>query len=1039
MSNARSVETTRNDKFPPLKTSIFITSVIILTALVFPMASPAVRPAEAASDAATWTRVNIPTEGEAGDWVLAAGSDIEHLTAASDGTLYAAVKGLDYTLYRSSDGGYRWEHIGNVREAIIGIATSPYDVNTVYYATTSDVYRSTNRGQTFTALPPYPGDAGTGNKEITAIGVSWSNGNIIAVGTRDTDSHEFGGVYTFDEAEIIPAWTDTHIGNYDVCTLAFSPDYNGSREMLAVVTDENDTFITVKIGSAAWNINSIRLDITARSAEIAFSDNTDVVMTGDITGYVAIATGTGEGDVYKIDGTEAPGTLTVTDLNAGLMFGHNNTDISGLAVYRDGASVTLLAGAADSAMTYISTDDGVTWTRSRKAPTGESHTGVLIAPDFGAGGRMYAFTSGAGSALSMSRDAGATWDQVSLIDTAINTIVDLAPSPRYSQDNTIFMITFGSGPSSEGLWRSLSGGETWERILSGDTDTVDSLRRVALPSEYGEDCQTVFVAGESSGSAAIWQSTDSGQSFRRRFAREPAGTVLNIDTWAIADPTTIYVGSYDGSRGMVYKSVNGGFIFAEGMPAGNQPLQSIALSPDHLQDGTIMVGNTDGRVYLMGNQDSPFKSLPGEALAPPLSVLVEVAFDPAFGKNHTVYAAGDAAGSGIYRFVVGQSAAWESIDGSLPAGATVNGLIVANDGTFYAVNSTAGGGMERSLNPASAAGPTFETIARGLSSGAKLYGLWQAGNRIWSVDTAGTRLMTYHDTLTKTPVLAAPDDGVSAIGNLVDHTVRNISLDWDTMEGATSYEWQCSYYDDFASASAGFGDSTSGSSVRLPALEPATTYYWRVRASRPALSPWSEKRSFTTVMDTEAVTLRPESPAAGATGVALKPVFQWTALVGAEAYELLVATDVGTNNPVISKTGEHALAGNVWQCDISLDYATTYYWKVRAIGGGTSSGWSTTGVFTTESAPEPTATQKPVLDHEVTGLPANLNLTPLAVNPTPVPAAPAPSPNDTTVPELSQWPGISNLVIYLIGGLLAIIALALIVILAIILKIKRVN
>lgn len=258
------------------------------------------------------------------------------------------------------------------------------------------------------------------------------------------------------------------------------------------------------------------------------------------------------------------------------------------------------------------------------------------------------------------------------------------------------------------------------------------------------------------------------------------------------------------------------------------------------------------------------------------------------------------------------------------------------------------------------------------------------------------------------------------------------------MDGATGYEWECDYHDDFTSASASFGDSTSGSSIRLPALEPATTYYWRVRASSPALSPWSEKRSFTTVMDTEAVTLRPESPTAGATGVAVKPVFQWTAVIGAEAYELLVATDAEANNPVIARTDEYALTGNVWQCDVGLDYATTYYWKVRAINASTRSVWSTTGVFTTESAPSSPESGEQTPNHEVMGFPAGLDTTP---NPTPlqVESAPMPSPGETTIPELSELPGALSWIIYLIGGLLGIIFLTLIVILAIVLKIKRIT
>ena len=1043
MSNAKIVKNTHNADCPPFRTCIFIVGLILLTC--FSITNIPCYPTAAASEAVRWTKVSIPTEGEAGDWMLAAGSDIQHLTMSGDGTLYAGVKGLTYTLYRSNNGGYSWKHIGNVRDAITGIAISPHDAGTIYYATASEVYRSTNNGKTFVPLPPNPGGAGANNREITSIDVARLNSNIIIVGTRDNDSAEFGGVYTLEEADIIPVWTDTNIGNYDVCTVAFSPDYSADRRIVAVVTDEDNTYITTKTGNAGWNADTgeARLDIRATSAEIAFIgiENADFTPE-DFACFVAIDTGTGEGDVYKIDGTPAPGTSIATDLNVGLARGNSNTDITGLAAYSDNATVTLLAGAADSAMTYISTDSGVTWTRNRKAPTGGAQTGVLITPDFSASGRMYAITSGAGSAFSMSRDSGATWNQLSLIDTALDTIVDLAPSPRYNQDKTLFMLTFGSGPATEGLWRSQDGGNTWEQTLSGQADNVDRLRRVALPPEYGDNCQTVFVAGESQGSPAIWESTDSGQNYRRRFSRDPAGGAEpTIDTWAIADKTTICIGSYDGSQGMVYKTINSGFSFAESIPAGNQPLHSIALSPDYAQDGTMLVGNINGWVYCADNNNASFEPLPGDATSPLFSGPVSVAFDPGFSKNHTVYAASETIESRVYRFVIGTSTEWENIDDSLPAGAMLNRLAVAKDGMLYAANSAADGGLERSLNPAFATGPTFETITRGLSGDTTLYGLWQADHHIWSVDTTNTRLLTFDDTLTAPPIPVSPDKGASAIGNLVDHTVRNISLDWETMDGATSYEWECSYDADVTSLSSGFGDSTSASSTRLPALEPATTYHWRVRASSPALSPWSEKRSFTTVMDTEAITLRPESPTAGATGVAVKPVFQWTAIIGAEAYELLVATDAEAENPVIAKTDEYTLDGNVWECDVSLEYATTYYWKVRATSTNTRSAWSTTGIFTTEAAPEspepPEEPPAPTLNHEAP------TIKPIAANPTPVQIEPPPTPmpplDGIMIPDLSELPSVPSWIIYLIGGLLAIVILALTVILAMVLKIKRIT
>ena len=83
-----------------------------------------------------------------------------------------------------------------------------------------------------------------------------------------------------------------------------------------------------------------------------------------------------------------------------------------------------------------------------------------------------------------------------------------------------------------------------------------------------------------------------------------------------------------------------------------------------------------------------------------------------------------------------------------------------------------------------------------------------------------------------------------------------------------------------------------------PALEPATNYRWRVRASAPFFSPWSEKWSFTTSLDTEAVILKPESPSAGASNVPVKPAFQWTAITGASSYELLVSADADFAHPL---------------------------------------------------------------------------------------------------------------------------------------------
>ena len=1008
----------------------------------------------ASDDAVKWTRVNIPTEGEAGGWGLAEGSDIQHLTLASDGNLYACVEGLTYTLYNSTDGGVSWSHIGKVQDAIVDIAISPNDASSIYYATSSTVYRSTNGGQTFHSLPAIPAGPSENNTEITSIDITWLNNNIIAAGTRDTDSSEFGGIYTLDEADIVPSWTDTDVGSYDVYAVAFSPNYSSDHQLVAVVTDETDTFVTSKIGNTGWgkDIGDARLDKDnsgsptplANSATIAFPGNYDAeASSGSCAYFVAIDSGTGEGDVYKINCAEAPGNSLAIDLNAGSIHGLDNIDITGLAACGDNPVVSLLAGAADNARTYLSLDGGKSWTTSRKQPTGESCTCLLMTSDFMNTGVAYAATSGGGSALSISRDRGETWNQLSLIDTAIDFIVDLAPSPNYSQDNTLFMLTFGGEHS---LWRSLNSTHTWERVLASALANVDNMKMVGLPPQYGDNIQTVFVAGESNGRPAIWESTDNGQNYRCRFTQDPdTGSPFPIDTWAIADETSLFVGSYDGSNGLVYRTTNSGFIYSEGVPAGSQPLNSLVLSPDYEQDESVLAGNTNGWIYRSDNNGASFGPLPADAASPPLTDSVAVAFDPGFKQNNTIYAASDTADSGVYRFIIGTSTDWENINSTLPGGAMLNQLVLVNDSVLYAANSDADGGMERCLNPTFSLGPTFETVTRGLSDGVTLSGLWQNDHRLWSIDTTNIRLMTFNDTLTAPVTLISPDNQASGTGNLIDHTIKNISLDWETLEGTTSYQWQLDYETDFSSVPDGFEDNTQGSSTRLPTLEPATTYYWRVRASAPVLSPWSDKWSFTTSLDTGTVSLKLESPTAGAIEVPVKPVFQWTSVVGADTYELLISADADFAKPVVIKNADYALTSNVWRCDVSLDYDTTYYWKVRAINSNTLSAWSAAGAFTTESAPVDEATGKVAeltlpspAEPPETAPPSPEILSPPPATPSPMRVTPPPS-SQATVPAPDNVPSttIPNWMIYVVGALLLTIILALITILTMVLKMRR--
>ncbi|HLB28118.1 MAG TPA: hypothetical protein VJK47_02785, partial [Dehalococcoidales bacterium] len=694
-------------------TKIFLTVTLLLSlSCQVYSASPAI----AAPEELKWERVNIPASGEFGNWGLAPGSDVKHVTMAKDGAIYAHANptGTSYTLFKSMDGGFGWAATAGTG-TITGIATAPDDANIIYYATASEIYKSADAGKTFNPLPSNPGGAGSGNISIAAIGVGRVNGkSLVAIGTTDNDSGQFGGVYTLDESKVIPAWENTGLGNYDVSALAFSPNYTSDRQLLAVVTDETDTFVSTKINTSGWNQIFGRASIAgrvARGAGIAFPDDYDA-SRGEYTLFIGIDTGSNNGDVFKIRGRMAGDNSTATDLNMGAANNLTDNDVTGLAASGNSSATRLLAGAAGSSRIYFSADSGANWTRSRKEPTGQSRAYLLTAPDFTKSGIAYAATSGTESAFSYTTDGGATWSQIGLIDGRIssNGITDIAVSPDYSRDESLFMLTFDSVSLEQSLWRSRDGGTRWERVFSSSLPNVDSLSKVTLPPAYGKTSRTVFLAGAASGGPAMWKSADDGQTFIYQSAP------LTIDIWTAINDNSLILGSYNGTNGLVYSTENGGFFFSGGAAAGSQPLKSLAVSPDFAHDQTTLVGNNNGWAYYSSDNGSSFKPLPRDATSAPLTGWVYVAFDVNFALNKTVYAASNTANKGIYRFVIDKSTKWERVDSTLPSGGTVNQLAASTDGTLYAVNSQSAnttankGGMERSLNPLYSPGPSFETV-----------------------------------------------------------------------------------------------------------------------------------------------------------------------------------------------------------------------------------------------------------------------------------------------------------------------------------------
>lgn len=168
-------------------------------------------------------------------------------------------------------------------------------------------------------------------------------------------------------------------------------------------------------------------------------------------------------------------------------------------------------------------------------------------------------------------------------------------------------------------------------------------------------------------------------------------------------------------------------------------------------------------------------------------------------------------------------------------------------------------------------------------------------------------------------------------------------------------------------------DASSTVVVReaVDALNPDTTYFWRVDANGPGGVTTGPVLTFTTGSVPQPVTS--PSPAIGAKGIALDRTLSWTASAGAMAYDVYL----GTSSSEVQNAGQQDAvyegAVNVTNFVPSeLDGNTDYFWRIDAKGpGGVAKG--TTWTFRT--APERAENPMPTQNQMNVALDTDLNWT----------------------------------------------------------------
>jgi hypothetical protein len=947
-------------------------------------------PNRASAGTMQWTPIDTPSSVNN---VVVSPSEVDFIAVAPNGYLFATDV-PNSKIYRSHDGGISWQDISNylvnagAALPAWNIEVAPDNPNLVAAVTSSgglprNVFISFDGGENWQNL-----NCPAANN-ICALDISRSYGaNDIAVGTRNGAG---GGNLLAFKLSGSANWLDQGITG-DVISLMFSPNYSGDSTLMAVTSDVNGTFMNLGIRDVMANTTSWGswgpLEITTASSNTSPKANqiksADIELPSDFQGQLGTARrifvstndggSTGTAGVYRIDDV-IPYLVTPA---AG------NTMISSISYFGNNASGKLLAGEVKANASQATVNIWVClnaaqncplancliWQKTTKPPTGGANSGNANAQVYWNidGVKAYCGTSSADligggwpngymvgqtfdeSAFSYSTDNAATWNQISLIDTEITFLSDVAPS--FSADN-LYLATVNTNAGFTGfdsIWRGTGYPlfKTWERVMCPLVTSNNIILRLdfTVPGQIYAGFRSM---------PALYRSIDNGQTWKDVLPN------VNITDFAAVN--------IDGKPNLFILSSNvvrrGAFVGTswQWQPNMNTTLltgNSIFVTPT----GIILVGDTAGSVAFSQNFSPQFNLLSSL----PVGGNVHAIVDTRISNYLVIYAATDNPASDIYTYIVDTSARW--LEMSAPK-QQYYGLVQL--GTFYGAWSSGGNsGVSRTLNPEALGAPFIEwsnltsSLPAGVAFTREPWALKaSAGVYLWAIDNnnysaATGRLWQFSDTLAAGPMVITPpkysENLLKAPTPVAPEEGTVIPLDFKT--GGTppvEFKWmhntEANGYDIWIATDKDFTQPVLQQSVRppnvmspsltLPAkdspLQPGKTYYWKVRVNRVAGTyqraegEWSPTISFS--LAAQYIQGTPKqvpvliSPENGAVISGDTINFTWQSIPEATSYQFTLYADAELSEIIIdSKTPAASL-----RYTEPLEQAKTYYWNVKVI------------------------------------------------------------------------------------------------------------
>ena len=186
------------------------------------------------------------------------------------------------------------------------------------------------------------------------------------------------------------------------------------------------------------------------------------------------------------------------------------------------------------------------------------------------------------------------------------------------------------------------------------------------------------------------------------------------------------------------------------------------------------------------------------------------------------------------------------------------------------------------------------------------------------------------------PTLVAP-------ANDTDDRPLNVLLQWSNVAAATSYQVQVSTSPLFTTIV--FDTIVTTNSVIPSGLTYSTTYFWRVAGRQGTTAGlWTQPWAFTTRVAIYPCVL--VSPTNGQNFIEINPQLSWQQNVDASSYRVQISTDIAFINLVL----DTVTTDFVYTSPVTLQYLTTYYWRVQGLNPPYESDWSEIREFFTRPA-----------------------------------------------------------------------------------------